>query len=157
RSTALLPVRIGLRYVKGLREEAAERLLGARAGRPFVSIEDLVARAELDDGSVARLAESGALAALEPNRRSALWAAKGAARVASRSLRTAESPAAFADLDAAQSIGWDYATMEHSAHGHPLGPLRARMDAKRLPDARRVLAMPGGRRVHFAGLVICRQ
>jgi error-prone DNA polymerase len=150
-------LRMGLRYIKGLREETARRLLEARAERPFASIEDLIARASLDEGSVARLAESGALAPLQANRRGALWAAKGAVRVARRTVRTEEAPAAFADLDPFESIGWDYATMEHSAQGHPLQPLRPQMESKRLPDARRVLAMPGGRRIHFAGLVICRQ
>jgi len=68
-----------------------------------------------------------------------------------------EAPAAFAALDVYESIGWDYATMNLSAQGHPLEPLRASMRARRLPDAGEVRAMPDGRRIHYAGLVICRQ
>lgn len=47
--------------------------------------------------------------------------------------------------------------MNLSAQGHPLEPLRAKLRAKRLPDAGEVRAMPDGRRTHYAGLVICRQ
>jgi error-prone DNA polymerase len=72
-------------------------------------------------------------------------------------LDSSEASAVFANLDVYDSIGWDYATMNLSAQGHPLEPLRAMMRAKRLPDAGEVRAMPDGRRTHYAGLVICRQ
>jgi error-prone DNA polymerase len=152
-----LPIRLGLRYVKGFHEAAARRLLEARAQAPFDSIEDLVLRAKLDEGSISRLAEAGALASLERNRRGALWAAKGAARLARAAVQAEETPAAFDDLDEFQSIGWDYAAMSLSTRAHPLAPLRPQLRAKRLPDARQVVAFPDGRRTHYAGLVICRQ
>src|SRR5438445_306770 len=37
-------LRMGLRYVRGLREEAAKEIVAVRAGRDFVSVDDLVAR-----------------------------------------------------------------------------------------------------------------
>ena len=155
----LTPVRLGLRYVKGLHEAVAQRILEARAGGAFASIDDVVKRAKLDDGATSRLAESGAFAPFDKNRRGALWAGKKSAklRVESSEWDVEESPAGFTDLDLYQSIGWDYATMNLSAQGHPLEPLRATMRAKRLPDAGEVRAMPDGRRTHYAGLVICRQ
>ena len=161
------PLRLGLRYVKGLAEATAKRVLDARAERPFVSIDDVVRRAKLDDGATSRLAESGAFAAFERNRRGALWAAKGSAKMRGSEpstlnpqpfqLPTDESPARFAALDLFESIGWDYETMNLSAQAHPLEPLRDALRAKRMPDAGEVRAMPDGRRVHYAGLVICRQ
>jgi error-prone DNA polymerase len=150
-------VRLGLRYVKGLHEATAKRLLEARAARPFASIEDLVVRAKLDEGSITRLAEAGALAALAPNRRSALWAAKGAARLARAAVEAEEPGASFRDLDEFETIGWDFRTMHLSARAHPLAPLRRQLAAKRLPDAETVRALPDGKRTHYAGLVICRQ
>jgi error-prone DNA polymerase len=151
------PIRLGFRYVKGLREAAAKRLLEARAERPLTSIEDLVLRAKLDEGSITRLAEAGALAAFDPNRRGALWAAKGAARLARAAVEADEPAAAFRDLDDFESIGWDFRTMHLSARAHPLAPLRRQLAAKRLPDAETVRALPDGSRTHYAGLVICRQ
>ncbi|HEX4824468.1 MAG TPA: error-prone DNA polymerase [Candidatus Polarisedimenticolaceae bacterium] len=150
--------RLGLRYVKGFHEAVAARLLEARAERPFVSIDDVVKRAKLDEGATARLAESGAFAAFEKNRRGALWAAKGSVRMSRvHSLPSDESPAAFKDLDLFESIGWDYDTMNLSAQGHPLEPLREGLRAQRLPEAGELRSMPDGRRVRYAGLVICRQ
>jgi error-prone DNA polymerase len=145
--------------VKGIHEATAQRILEARTERPFSSIDDVVKRAKLDEGATARLAESGAFAAFEKNRRGALWAAKGSVRRPETNMPTPhdESPAAFADLDLFESIGWDYETMNLSAQGHPLEPLRASLRAKRIPDAGEVRALPDGRRVHYAGLVICRQ
>jgi error-prone DNA polymerase len=168
----LFPLRLGLRYVKGLHEATARRILEARAERAFASIDDVVRRAKLDDGATARLAESGAFAPFEKNRRGALWVGKrsSALRVKGSdadppstlnsklsTFDTYEPPASFADLDVYESIGWDYATMNLSAQGHPLEPLRAAMRAKRLPDAGELRSMPDGRRTHYAGLVICRQ
>jgi error-prone DNA polymerase len=63
----------------------------------------------------------------------------------------------FAALDAFETIGWDYRTTGHSPNGHPLEPLRDRMRRRGLPDASSVVLGGDGRRVHYAGLVICRQ
>src|SRR4029079_571258 len=44
-----------------------------------------------------------------------------------------------------------------SPRGHPLEPLRETLAAARLPEARAGTPLPDGRRVHYAGIVICRQ
>ena len=161
-------VRIGLRYVKGLAEATGRRILEERAEKPFGSIDDVVRRAKLDEGTTTRLAEAGAFAAFDSNRRGALWAAKGSSRSRAYELQAAEpsrplgaradeTAAAFDELDDFESIDWDYETMNLSARGHPLEPLRAQLRARRLPDASDVRSMPDGRRTHYAGLVICRQ
>jgi len=59
-------MRLGLRYVRGLREDAAKALLQERARAPFRSIQDLVERVpELRVNEWQTLAEIGALNALE--------------------------------------------------------------------------------------------
>lgn len=150
---------MGLRYVKGLGEGDWKKVEAARHAKPFASIEDLVVRTGLDEGATARLAEAGALAGLEPNRRGALWAAKGASRAprAPMPLEREEAKPEFDGLDAFETIGWDYRTTGNSPRGHPLEPLRERMRARRLPDARSVASSSHDRRIHYAGLVICRQ
>ena len=60
-------------------------------------------------------------------------------------------------LDAFETVAWDYRASGHSPRAHPLAPLREKLRAKRFPDARAVSALPHGRRIHYAGLVICRQ
>jgi error-prone DNA polymerase len=47
--------------------------------------------------------------------------------------------------------------MQLSPHGHPLEPFRSALRAQRLPEAREVARLPNGRRVRYAGVVICRQ
>ncbi len=154
-----LALRMGLRYVKGLGEADWGRIEAARAARAFASVEDLARRAGLDEGALSRLAEAGALASLERDRRGALWAAKGAARAPRTAMRLArdERKPSFACLDAFETVAWDYRASGHSPRAHPLAPLREKLRAKRFPDARAVSALPHGRRIHYAGLVICRQ
>jgi len=144
-------VRMGLRSVKGLSKTQCERILETRGERPFISVEDFVDRTGLNESAVSRLAEAGALAGLERNRRAALWQVRGAARSArpTLALSASEAPPRFAELEGFQAIGWDYRTTGHS----PRDELRAR----RLPDATSVARMADGRRVRYAGLVICRQ
>ncbi len=152
-------VRMGLRYVKGLGKAQWERVRDARNERTFASVEDFVVRTGLDEGSVSRLAEAGALAGLEQERRVALWRAQGLARAPRPTLplEVTEPPPGFEELSALQTITWDYRTTAHSPRGHPLAPLRRELRAQRLPDAKDVAALPDGRRVRYVGLVICRQ
>jgi len=153
------PIRIGLRYVKGLSRGQWERIAAARSERAFESVEEFVARTKLAEGTVSRLAEAGAFEAFEPNRRAALWRARGSGRTprASLPVTVPERTPALAALDAFETIGWDYRTAAHSPRGHPLQPLRAALTARRLPDARAVSRMRDGQRVRYAGIVICRQ
>jgi error-prone DNA polymerase len=151
-------VRMGLRQVKGLRECDATRIAAARAQAPFRGVEQLASRAGLERPVLARLAESGALQSLEGHRRDALWSALGSeAREDALPLICPEGSTDFAVLNAFEEINWDYAFTDHSTRGHPLAPLREALTAQGLPDAITVHHMKHGSRVHYAGLVICRQ
>lgn len=150
-------LRMGLRYVKGLSESFATRILDARRERAFASVDDFVIRTDCDDRMRTRLAEAGAFEAMEPGRREAIWQATGAAARTPIALDGTEAPVEFRGLSELETVAWDYEATGHSPRGHPLGPLRARLAALGLPDARAVAATPNGRRVRYAGLVIVRQ
>ena len=153
-------VRMGLRYVKSLSEERDWRRIGAaRAERPFVSMEDFTRRTRLDARIVRRLAEAGAFARFEGERRAALWEAQDLARMPASALPLAscEPQLDFEPLSEFETIAWDYRFSAHSTRGHPLAPLRDALTSRKLPDARTVAAMRDGRRVRYAGIVICRQ
>ncbi len=66
-------VRLGLRYVSGLRESAGRAIVAARRERPFRDADDLVRRGGLARDEVETLAEIGALAPFGLTRRAALW------------------------------------------------------------------------------------
>ena len=156
---ARFAIRMGLRYVKGLGESDGRRIEEAHASGPFAAVQEFTLRTQLNEGTLTRLAEAGAFASLTADRRGALWQAKGATRAPRPSLKLErrEVRPEFAGLDLNETIGWDYRTTGHSPRGHPLEPLRQQLQERRIPDARAVTRMPDGRRVRYAGLVICRQ
>src|SRR5437867_9524991 len=78
-------LRLGLRYVRGLRESAAQALVRERQIAPFASVDDLARRVpELQKSELRTLAEIGALNFLNPaqriHRRDALWQVERASR-----------------------------------------------------------------------------
>src|SRR4029077_8412596 len=88
-------LRLGMRYVKGLREDVAQEMVRQRALRPFHSIDDLKLRVPaLQKSELTALAEIGALNFIESpsasaktkkgrsHRREALWQVERAARSA---------------------------------------------------------------------------
>ncbi len=80
-------VRLGLRYVKGLRAEIGAEIVRERLMRPFTSVDDLKRRVpRIQKGELAVLADVGALNRLGNqrgfHRRSALWQVERTARSA---------------------------------------------------------------------------
>ncbi|GAB4222840.1 MAG: error-prone DNA polymerase [Acidobacteriota bacterium] len=152
-------LRIGLRYVKGFREALWPRIERARRERPFVDQHDFVRRTGLPRPMVERLAEAGAFDGLGASRREALWAAPALVARAAHPLplEDAAPPPRFDPLDMVETVRWDYETTGHSTRAHPVETLREALSAAGLPDAATVRAMPPGRRVRYAGAVICRQ
>src|SRR5450432_698029 len=71
-------LRLGLRQIKGFRQEEAERLMALRA-QGLASLEDFVLRGGLSRRGLELLAEADAFRALGLGRRQALWAVKGLA------------------------------------------------------------------------------
>lgn len=134
-------IRMGLRFVKGLREEDTGCLKtpGIRA--------------------LAALAEAGAFEGSGRTRRGALWEAPDLVRDRRLSLPFEDdsAPPAFDPLSEHETIAWDYRAASHSVRGHPLAPLRPQLRAKKLLDASEVRNLPAGARARYAGLVICRQ
>src|SRR5690606_4138428 len=70
-------IRLGLRLAKGFSANAGERLMAARAERPFTSVQDLAERASLDAKDLGCLAAADALKPLAGNRHQSRWAVAG--------------------------------------------------------------------------------
>ena len=131
----------------------------ARHQRPFINLEDFVRRSGLGERPLVALAEAGALDCFGCERRQTLWQVRGLLRDRQISLpleRPEVSPD-FAPLGQMETIAWDYRRASHSPRGHPLSHLRAALKAMGLPDSASLSRMRDGRRVRYAGLVICRQ
>jgi error-prone DNA polymerase len=154
-----LALRMGFRFVKGLGEAEGRIIEAAAAAGPFRSLADFAERTRLEDRHLTRLAEAGAFDGFDPERRAALWEAKGLPRTQGPRLPLVpqERGGGFAPLSLFETIGWDYRATGLSPRGHPLAPLRMELLSQGLPDARTVNAMENGTEVRYAGIVINRQ
>ncbi len=126
-----LALRLGFRQIKGLSEEDAAWLTGAR-GNGYREVGDLWRRAGLGPKVLERLAEADAFAALGMDRRAALWAAK--AIHADRPLplfaqdiegEAINEPAAYLpEMTLGEQVVEDYVATRLSLKAHPVALLR---------------------------------
>jgi error-prone DNA polymerase len=152
------PIRLGLRLVKGLHAEAADRIVAARAERAFDTVDDLVERARLDRGQVRALADADALKGLAGHRHRARWQAL-AARVQGDLLAEApihEPRITLRPPQARQELLDDYASLGLSLDHHPVALIR-RAFGRRLRRASDLPGIADGTTVEAAGLVTHRQ
>ncbi len=153
-------VRLGLRYARGMRQEAAERLVKARAVRPFTSIDDLARRVELRRPELNRLAEIGALNQLgDIHRRDALWQAQRAALPSGPLLEELEETdrSPLERMEPEERLWADYGGTGLTVGRHAMAYRRAEMDALGVTRACDLPLVPHGRIVRIAGAVIVRQ
>ncbi len=152
-------VRLGLRLVAGLRQDAARRLVHARHDGPFASTEDLALRARLDRQDLQALAAADALCALSGHRRQQMWDA-AAQLHALPLLQQAPVHEEALQLPAApegEDILFDYAATGLTLRRHPLALLRAHLARWRIATALQLRDIPRGRRVRACGIVTVRQ
>lgn len=151
-----LALRLGLKFLKGLRERAVGSLI---ASRPYRSARDLGLRSGIDRRSLDLLVSAGALECYGQNRRTQLWAAEEHLEARRHTLinHLPDESRSFTDLNGREKVVWDFKTAGMSANGHPMEALRSHLRRAGFPDARTVLGMPNGSWTRYAALVICRQ
>jgi error-prone DNA polymerase len=152
-------LRLGLRMVKGLGEEAARRIAAARAAAPFASVQDLTRRAELERRELEALADAGAIRALSGNRHLTFWQVAGSERELPLAPvpRTGEGTPLLAPPTEGQNIAADYRSTGLTLGRHPLALLRESLDAAGIATARTLQDLPHARVVRVAGIVTARQ
>jgi error-prone DNA polymerase len=158
-------VRVGLRYVRGLSADTGARLVEARAGAPFASLADFAARVAPKRNELEALAESGALAGIDPGaaeRRSALWQV-GALERDPRSLFAGVSPpdaavpSPLAALGPLETTLADYKSTGLTTGPHVMAHLRPGLTKRGVLSASALRGVRNGRFVRVAGHVIVRQ
>ena len=150
-------IRLGLRYVKGMRREAAERIEAEQAVRRFASIEDLAERCRLRRNELTALASIGALPGR--GRRAALWQAAQVEKPKGSlfaDLSTA-SPSPLDEMTPMEETAADFAVASITTGPHPMEYYRRALDRRRVVTAAALPDRPAGRRVRTAGSVIVRQ
>ena len=160
-------VRLGLRQIKGLREDDARTLMAARA-TGYDSVRDLWLRTGLNRSAIERLADGDAFRSLGLDRRDALWAARGLGAGGTRERLPLFEAAAHGDITKepdfplppmpiGEHVVNDYRYLHLSLKAHPLAFLRADLAARRIVANEALRETANGRRVTVAGLVIIRQ
>jgi hypothetical protein len=151
-------LRLGLRTVKGLREQAGRALVAVRGARPFLSAADAGRRAGLDREELATLAAIGAFAALGDTRRATLWAvAEADPGPLFADTRPRAAPSPLAEMTADEQLHADYGGTGVTVGPHPMALRRATLAAAGVTRAIDLAHGPDGARVRVAGSVIVRQ
>jgi error-prone DNA polymerase len=156
-------VRLGLNYVKGLREQPARAMLAARAQAPFTSIQDLVDRVpELRKDELRNLSEIGALNFITgspTHRRAALWDSELAIRPSGPLFADPQpqTPNPLPRMTASERLNSDFRGTHLTIGKHPMAFHREKMNALGVTPAAQLKFVHNGRPVRIAGCIICRQ
>jgi error-prone DNA polymerase len=155
-------VRLGLRYVAGLRKRAGERIASERARASFRSLQDFVDRASLHHDELQVLAEAGALNAFGLTRRSALWQVERADRprgplFPAEVAAEEESASPLPEMTLSERLHTDVARTGLTVGPHPISLYREALAARGVRRACDLPGCPQGLTVRVAGSVICRQ
>jgi error-prone DNA polymerase len=156
----LLAVRLGLDRISGLAKEAGERIVAARAERPFDGVEDLARRASLDAADLRALAQADALRELASHRHQAAWAVAGVdtrPTAMLRATRVHEAPAVLAAPAEFEDTQADYRALGLTLGRHPVALLRRELAAFKVQPAAVLRTFPHGRLARASGLVTHRQ
>jgi error-prone DNA polymerase len=149
-------VRLGLRYVRGLRRESGEAIA---QGQPFDSLEQLAHRCSLRRKELDLLAQVGALRGFGHSRREALWQVARVSKDAGELYRhepdTAPSP--LPEMSNVDRMIADYEGTGLTTGAHPLAHLRPRLADLGIVPTAVLPRMQPGTRVKVAGSVIVRQ
>jgi len=171
-------LRLGLRYVRGLREEAVQALVRERNQTPFTSIHDLVHRVpELRKDELNTLAEIGALNSVlssqlpvasdsdttrnsKLHRRDALWQVERAVRYSGPLLEELPEPDSKSPLERMndeERLVADFRGTGLTVGPHPMAYHREQLQNAGVRRAIELKSLPNGRRTRIGGCVIARQ
>ena len=174
-----IALRLGLRRIRGLKEEDAERVIvgrttaGPRTATPataYQSPHDLWQRTGLSTAVLDRLASADAFRSMGLNRRQAAWAVRAMSeagplplfesaeeeRTAPRNDSVRIEPALPA-MSAGEHVAADYRSTGLSLKHHPVALLRHRLDERGVLPARDLDGLNDGDRTVVAGVVLTRQ
>ena len=156
-------LRLGLRYVRGLRAPVAAEMERIRSLRPFGSIEELARRVpSLSQAELSTLAETGALNSLgeKVHRRDAFWQVERAGRQAGPLLSILdrdEETSPLQRMNPEERMVADYAGTGVTVRRHPMAHCRAHLNNLQVFRAADLKLARHGLKLRIAGQVIARQ
>jgi len=158
-------LRLGMRYVKGMRESVAHAVVEARTRAPFTCVDDLARRvSDLQKRELILLAEVGALNFLSPehrmHRRDALWQVERSCRRTGPLLETIDvrdmaSP--LSQMTEEERLVADFHGTGMTVGPHPMAYYREELNSLGVLRAMDLATVLNGTYVRVAGAVIARQ
>ncbi|HEX8256317.1 MAG TPA: error-prone DNA polymerase [Allosphingosinicella sp.] len=157
-----LPLRLGLRMVRGLSNDHAARIVAARAEAPFASVEEVWRRSGVPVAALEKVADADGFRSLGLDRRQALWRVRGLGETplplfAAADARGAEPEVALTPMTGGREVVEDYRAVQLSLRAHPLSFLRAELDRRRIVRCADLARIKDGRKVEVAGIILVRQ
>jgi error-prone DNA polymerase len=158
----LLPIRLGLRMVKGLANDHGARIAAAAADAPFTSIDDVWLRSGVPAAALEKLADADAFHSLGLDRRQALWRVRGLGGTplplfAAAEARANEPAVTLTPMADGREVVEDYRAVQLTLRSHPLAFLRSDLERGGVTPAAGLAARKDGDRVTIAGIVLVRQ
>jgi error-prone DNA polymerase len=157
-----LGVRLGLRFIKGMRQATGETIERERARGFFKDVADFSRRCRLRSEEMTLLAYAGAFSSLGLSRREALWQVAEISRplgtlYESLPLSSSSQDSPLPEMSTVEETTADYRATDLTAGPHLLEHLRAALAARSILSAEELRDVPEGERVKAAGAVIVRQ
>jgi error-prone DNA polymerase len=158
-------LRLGFRQISGFPENDGKIIENVR-GKGFDSVRDLWLRTKLKPAALERLAQADAFRSLGLDRRTALWAVRALQRSGDKDdlplFRRVKMPELEPDANLppmlpGEHVIEDYRHLHLSLKAHPLSFLRIELSRRGILCHEELTAIPSGRRVTVAGLVLVRQ
>ncbi|HSK79952.1 MAG TPA: error-prone DNA polymerase [Thermoanaerobaculia bacterium] len=152
-------IRLGFKFVKGLRAKTALAIEAEQAKAPFSDAEDLVRRCTLHTDELQNLAAVGALASFGLTRRAALWQVARLGKPAGPLLDRLPDPepSPLPEMTPVEETTADYAGVQLTLGPHPLSYMREELNKKGVTPSAGLENLSNGARVRTAGSVIVRQ
>ena len=166
-------IRVGLAQVLGLSAAGMKAMLAARERGPFRSLREFCARTGLPRPMVENLIRAGALDAMGQTRREMLWELSEISQTGARrrdrkqqvngqlaleeAIAGAKDRAALPAATERERVASELAMTGVSVTRHPLYFAREKLRELGVISRARLEALPDGRRVRVAGIVIARQ
>jgi len=161
-----LPLRLGLRMVKGLSNEDAAQIIAVRNHAPFTSIEDVWRRAGVPVAALEKLADADAFHVFGVSRRQALWQVRGlgaallplfAAADLREGLLMPEPAVRLTPMTDGREVVEDYRSIQLSLRAHPVAFLRPELERSGIVTCAALRHIKPGRKVEVAGIILVRQ
>ena len=156
-------MRLGLRRIRGLKEEDADRVTAGREDG-YRSPQELWQRAGIPPSVLSRLARADAFTSMGLDRRQAAWAVRAMSEAGPLPLfdstggdQAVRPEPALPLMTPGEQVAADYRTTGLSLKHHPVALLRRRLDEKGIVPAHALEGLSDGDRAVVAGIVLTRQ